>query len=530
MAFVDQLDKGASLGRDAPCLVTDDEVLTYGEVQDLSWDVARALARSGIQPGETVAVLSENDPVASACIFGISRRGAVWCPISPHSDAEEVRRLLDHVDCAGLIFQSAFAPLLSRIASQLPALRVLVCLDAEAPALPSLESWLEAGTDAEETADPDPAPSDPVDAPNPDDIAIIAGTSGTTGTPKSVVITGRAIEAMVAAVLGGYPFDGRPTFLTMCTPTHVAAGLCLPIMTLGGRIVIMRKPDVGRFVDLVVEQRVTHTLLSSTLLGAVLRHPGLANADLSSLQCFWYGAAPMPARRLEAAITTIGPVMAQLYGQAEAPLVIATMAPRDHFDREGTIARHRLTSVGRPSPLVTVGIMDEDGTPLGVGERGEIVVRGSLVMAGYHKDPAATVASRRHGWHRTGDIGYLDDDGFLYLVDRAKDVIVSGGSNIYSAEVEQALMQHPSVLDCAVVGLPDEKWGERIVVVVQLAEAPVDDTEAAIADLLTFADDQLGGVEAPMQVEVWPELPRSTTGKVLKREVRQVLMAGVSPK
>ncbi|MEJ3652488.1 AMP-binding protein [Actinomycetes bacterium KLBMP 9759] len=522
MGFVDHLDKGASLGRDAPCLVTDDEVLTYGEVQDLSWDVAGALARSGIQPGEAVAVLSENDVLASACIFGISRRGAVWCPISTHCDADELRRLLDLVDCACLIFQSAFAPLLSRIAAQLPALRVLVCLDAEAPSLPSLESWLEPDPDD----DGGTSGEDRVDAPGPDDIAIIAGTSGTTGTPKSVVITGRAVEAMVAGVLVGYPFDGRPTFLAMSALTHAAAGLCLPIMALGGRIVVMQKPDIGRFVDLVVEQRVTHTFLPATLVGAVLRHPGAAVADLSSLQCFWYCGGTMPARVLEEAITTIGPVMAQLYGQAEAPLVIATMAPRDHVDRDGTIARRRLTSAGRPSPLVTVGIMDEDGTLLGPGERGEIVVRGSLVMAGYLKDPVATVEARRHGWHRTGDIGYLDDDGFLYLVDRAKDVVVSGGSSVYTAEVEHALMRHASVLDCAVVGLPDEKWGERIAVVVQLVDGSALD---AGDDVLAFVGQQLATVAAPKQVEVWPELPRSTTGRVRKGEVRDVLMAGVSP-
>ena len=200
----------------------------------------------------------------------------------------------------------------------------------------------------------------------------------------------------------------------------------------------------------------------------VLAHPALDTTDLSSLQCFWYGAAPMSATRLEEALTRIGPVMAQLFGQTEAPMMISTMAPRDHFRADGTIALERLSSAGRPTPLVTVSIMAEDGALLPRGERGEIVVRSSLVMAGYHRNPEATAQASAHGWHHTGDIGYLDDDNYLFIVDRAKDMVITGGFNVYSTEVEQALMQHPAVQDCAVVGLPDEKWGERVTAVVQL--------------------------------------------------------------
>jgi fatty-acyl-CoA synthase len=211
--------------------------------------------------------------------------------------------------------------------------------------------------------------------------------------------------------------------------------------------------------------------------------------------------------------------MAQLFGQTEAPMMISTLPPRDHFREDGTVATERLTSAGRPAPLVTVAIMGEDGSVRPRGERGEIVVRSSLVMAGYYRDPGATAAASAHGWHHTGDIGYLDEDGYLYIVDRAKDMVITGGFNVYSAEVEQALMAHEAVRDCAVIGLPDEKWGERVTAVVQLQPGAAADG----AELIAFVKERLGSVKAPKQIELWPDLPRSTVGKVLKTEIRSTL-------
>jgi fatty-acyl-CoA synthase len=206
-------------------------------------------------------------------------------------------------------------------------------------------------------------------------------------------------------------------------------------------------------------------------------------------------------------------------------MMISTMAPADHLRADGTLATERFASAGRPAPLVTVAIMDGDGTLLPRGERGEIVVRSSLVMAGYYRDPAATAEAGRHGWHHTGDIGYLDDDNYLFIVDRAKDMIITGGFNVYSVEVEQALMQHAAVQDCAVVGLPDDKWGERVTAVVQ----PYPGRNVTAADLRAFVKDQLGSVKAPKQVEIWPDLPRSKVGKILKGEVKARLLGEAAP-
>lgn len=508
MSLADYLDKGASLGRDAPCLVAGDRTMSYGEVQELSWSVARALAGSGVRVGDKVGILSANDAVAFACVFGIARRGAVWCPINPRNEADENRQLLDLFDCTCLLFQAKFAPLVAQIADRLPTLRMLVCLDAEIEGAPSLQRWLV----ERETKIICPVP--------PGDVAMIVGTGGTTGLPKGVELTGRNIETMSALTLMGYPFDGRPVYLALAPLTHAAGVLCFPIMALGGRIIVMAQPDIGEFLRLIERHRVTHTFLPPTLIYMLLRHDDLATTDLGSLQCLWYGAAPMSAARLEEAITVIGPVLGQLFGQSEAPMMISMLPPADHLNPDGTIATHRLSSAGKPAPLVTVGIMDASGALLGNGERGEIVVRSSLVMAGYYKNPTATAEASRFGWHHTGDIGYLDDDGYLFIVDRAKDMIITGGFNVYSAEVEQAMMQHPAVLDCAVIGLPDEKWGERVTAVVQLR----DGESVAAAELVTFVRARVGGVKAPKQVEIWPDLPRSKVGKVLKVEVRGALL------
>jgi fatty-acyl-CoA synthase len=501
MSLTFYLDKGASLDPEAPCLTLDESSLSYGEVVELSHAVARALRRSGVQPGDKVGILSANDPTAFSCVFGIARSGAVWCPINPRNAAAENAELLDLFDCTALIHQPAFDELVGSIAPTLPKLKTVVRLGEE------FDAWLAA------------AASDPsAEAPQPDDMVALVGTGGTTGRPKGVMLTDRNLEAMSAITLMSYPFEGRPVYLAQAPLTHAAGVLCFPIMARGGEVVIMAKPDVGRFLELIEQHRVTHTFLPPTLIYMILGHATLDARDLSSLQCFWYGAAPMSAARLAEALERIGP-MAQLFGQSEAPMMISTMSPAEHRLPDGSIATARLSSAGRPSPLVTVAILDPEGHPVPQGERGEICVRGSLVMAGYYRNPAATAEAGAHGWHHTGDIGFLDPDGFLYIVDRAKDMVITGGFNVYSAEVEQALMAHDGVRDCAVIGLPDDKWGERVVAVVQ----PQPSAAVDVPQLIAFVKERIGSVKAPKEIHVWDDLPRSTIGKVLKTEIRVTL-------
>ena len=508
MRLCDYLDKGASLGGDAPCLTIGDVTSTYAEVRDHSLIIAGALQDSGIAPGERVAVLSANDPLALTCVFGISRAGAVWCPINPRNEAAENRELLDLFGCRCLFFQEKFAPLVERIRGDLPALTTLVCLDGKVEGAVTFTDWV-----GEHGREPEPV------AVSDEDLAVLAGTGGTTGRPKGVRLTGHNIETATALTLMSYPFGDRPRYLALAPLTHSAGVLTFPIMAKGGETVIMPAPDLGEFLALIERHRITHAFLPPTVIYGLLDHPVLDSTDLTSLRCLWYGAAPMAPARLAEALRRIGPVMGQLFGQTEAPNMIATLAPADHFLPDGSVATTRLSSAGRPTPLTLVAIMDGKGTLLPPGQRGEIVVRGPLVMAGYHDNPDATAEVSRHGWHHTGDIGYLDDEQFLYIVDRAKDMIITGGFNVYSAEVEQALHAHPAVQESAVIGLPDDKWGERVTAVVQLRAA----RDADPAELTAFVKERLGSVKAPKQVEIWPDLPRSKVGKVLKAEIRNRL-------
>ena len=508
MQLCDYLDKGASLDPSAPCLTMKGRSLSYGDVQGLSYTVARALQRAGVAAGEKVAILSTNDPIAFACVFGVSRAGCIWCPINPRNEAAENREVLDTFDCSVLFYQHAFEPLVESIRAQLPKVKTLVCLDGPCTAGASFGDFI---------AD---LSNEPLLVPPADELVMIVGTGGTTGRPKGVMLTGRNIETFSALTLMGYPFRGRPVYLALAPLTHAAGVLCFPMMTHGGEVVIMPKPDLGEFLDNVQAHRVTHTFMPPTLIYMLLGHEKLAATDLSSMQCFWYGAAPMSAQKLEDALTRITPAMAQLFGQSEAPMMISMMPPSDHFHADGTVARERLASAGRPAPLVTVGIMDEEGKLLARGERGEIVCRSSLVMAGYYRNPEATAEVSKFGWHHTGDVGYLDKSGFLYIVDRAKDMIITGGFNVYSAEVEQALMQHPAIQDCAIVGLPDDKWGERVTAVVQLRAGQ----SLAADEIKAFVKGKLGSVKSPKQVELWLDLPRSKVGKVLKKEIRSQLL------
>ncbi|MGJ9411437.1 AMP-binding protein [Aeromicrobium sp. CF4.19] len=509
MRLVDHLDKGISVAPGAPCLTTDGVSLSYREVGELSDRIAGGLAAAGVAPGAKVAILSGNDPVAFACVFGISRAGAVWCPINPRNEADENRELLDRFDCEVLIYQDSFAALVDTIAPDLDTIHTWVCLEGPRGEHLGWEDFLAAAPDGPR-----------VDRHGPDDLAMIVGTGGTTGRPKGVMLTHHNLEAMTSLTLMGYPIGDRPVYLAVAPLTHAAGVLCFPILVSGGEIVIMRRPDVTLMLQTVERHRVTHLFLPPTLIYMLLDAPTLGSTDLSSLRCFWYGAAPMSIARLQEAIERVGPVMAQLFGQTEAPMMISMMPPREHFEEDGSVATSRLSSAGRPAPLVTVAIMDEHGALLRPGERGEIVVRGSLVMAGYYRDPEATAAASEHGWHHTGDIGYLDEDTYLFIVDRAKDMIITGGFNVYSAEVEQALMEHDAVQDCAVIGRPDERWGERVVAVVQARPGRVADPE----ELITFVKASIGSVKAPKEVHVWEDLPRSKVGKVTKPEIKARLL------
>ena len=282
------------------------------------------------------------------------------------------------------------------------------------------------------------------------------------------------------------------------------------------------EPNPQLIAEAIEKYRVSHLFLPHTVVYMMLALPDIRERDYSSLQHFLVGAAPTSLEKLKEAIEIFGPVMTEAFGQSEAPASITAKAPWDYMNADGSINERRLASIGRPCVNNRVAILDDDGNELARGAAGEICVRGELVTPGYYKNPEATAEVRKFGWHHTGDVGVMDDEGFVTIVDRKKDMIITGGFNVFPNEVEQVLSGHAAVQDCAVIGIPDEKWGEAVKAVIQLKQGQ----QCSGDELISLCKRELGGVKAPKTVDFIDELPRSPAGKVLKTDLRKQYWQG----
>lgn len=513
MNSIDYFDRGWGLNPDSPCLIHGEtgEVHSYAKVRETTLRVANRLREHGFGIGDKAAVLSHNDPQGYSVVLSLLRGGMTWIPINPRNGLENNAQILDLFDCDVLFIQSAFADALPMIRQAAPRIREFVCIDQACAGVPSLASWL-VDASAEEFDVPHDA----------ERIFAIQPTGGTTGFPKGVMLSNRALEAIVAGFMAVAPCAQRPVFLAAAPLTHAAGMVLQHLLAQGGAAVVCPHADRAALLDAIPKFGVTHSFLPPTVIYELLAQPGVRERDYSSLCYFFYGASPMAPDKLRQALDVFGPVMAQIYGQTEAGVPNTFLSPADHY-LDGAIAPpKRLASCGRATPFSRVAIMAEDGRLLGSGEVGEIVVRGQGVMSGYYKNPEATAEARTHGWHHTGDVGYRDADGYFYIVDRMKDMVISGGFNIFSAEVERAVMTHPEVHDCAVIGVPDPKWGEALKAVVILREGSTLDAETLIAHCKSV----IGSMKAPKSIDFVNELPRSPVGKVLKRDLRERYWCG----
>ncbi|WP_280469206.1 AMP-binding protein [Nocardia cyriacigeorgica] len=508
MQVIEFFDRGVLINRDGVAFTTPDGQtrITYTEAFDLSHRIAAALRRDGCTDNTPVAVLSPNAPIVFPVILGVLRSGATWLAVNPVSGIDELADLLTLVGARVLLYAATTTDLATQLRARVTGLERTVCIDD-----PELSRWLPpAGTRV---------PLPPVD---PDAVAALFGTGGTTGRPKAVEIPHRAFETMIHGLNIHLP-ETEPVNLVAAPMTHAAGALVFPVLSRGGTNVVHNGVRAAEILQSIEHNRITRIFLPPTAIYSLLDAPELAHTDTSTLRYFIYGAAPMSASRLRRAMTAFGPVLAQFYGQVEAPMILSFLSPAEHAEAVTDRAlAHRLLSCGRPSTVATIAIVDEAGEPVDRGTTGEIVVRSTLVMRGYHANPEQTAATRRPGgWHATGDLGYLDDDGYLYLVDRKRDLIISGGFNVYPSEVEHVLWNHPAVRDCAVIGIPDPKWGERVAAVVELRP----DVEVTSDELIQLCKQRLGSVKAPKEI-IFRALPRSPVGKVLKRELRDSYWAG----
>lgn len=510
MAVPDFLERGALVNPEGTCMLKGERRHGYREVLALCHRVANRLLGAGFGAGRHAGVLCDNDPVGFTCTFGIMRAGMAYIPMDFRNSLEDNARILEFGDAEVLFFQAQFADQAAALRARLPKLELLVCLDAPLGDIPSLQQWCASA----------PAGAPPVEVPL-EATAWLQTGSGTSGDFRMAEITHRGYHAFVAFSLLWLP-DPDAVMLVAAPITHAGGGLALHVLAAGGRLILIDRPDPQAVLSAIEEHRVTKLFLPPTAIYRLMAHPGVRDFDLSSLRYLAFSAAPMSIEGIRQAIELFGPVLAQGYGQTEA-LGIAAMRPEE-FLIDGRIApESRLTACGRPAlPFCRVVVMGEDGAILPPGAHGEICVRGDQVMNGYYKNPAATAATIVDGWLHTGDVGVFDGQGYLHIVDRKKDMIITGGLNVYSAEVEQVLAAHPAVYECAVIGVPHAEWGEEVKAIVVARPG----AQVSAAELIGWCRQRLSGVKTPKSVDFVPDLPRSQRGKVLKRVLREPYWAG----
>ncbi|MFZ4519535.1 MAG: class I adenylate-forming enzyme family protein [Microthrixaceae bacterium] len=496
------VEQGAAAAGDTVALVAGDQRWTFADLADRVARLASGLA-GAVGPGERVVVVADNHPDFVALLSAVPRAGAVLAMGNTRHTPSELVQLVQACGAAAVVASEPH----------------LAALRDRAGELPTVQRWW-AIDGLDELAD---GPVEPARPSADTDVAWLIHTSGTTGRPKGAMLTHRSLWAAVLNTTAARPVAEDEVYLFPFPLFHVAAYNVLQHHLYRRPVVLLPRFDADQLLAAVADEAVTSMSLAPTMLAMLLDHPGGPSA-LAGVRRISYGAAPMPLdllRRTLAALPAVG--LAQGYGMTELSGNAVFLGPEEH--RAAAADRpDLLTAAGRPGPLVALRTVDDDGTDVPPGTPGEIVVRGDQVCAGYWEDPAATAASHLVGadgsvWLRTGDVGRIDADGYLHVVDRTKDLIITGGENVASREVEDVVSEHPAVAAVAAVGVPDERWGERVCVAVVWSDGDGVDHE----ELIAWTEGRLAGFKRPRLVVALDELPVNASGKVEKRRVRDLV-------
>jgi long-chain acyl-CoA synthetase len=502
---------GSALKRPAhPALVTADGQYTYAELSRRVRTLASAVA-TVTEPGDRVAILADNCVEYFDCLYGVPEARAILTLVNQRLTPFEVEVILADAEPRVLIVGADHVDRLGDVTARVPSLeRVVVLGKADVPAgTTSYDQFLALG---EPGGEPAPMPSDPGrDA----ETAWLIYTSGTTGAPKGAMLTHRnLVAAMLTVMLEWQPrHDDRQLFsFPLC---HVAAVMTLQYHLRQATVYLTAGFDPGTFLAMISEHRITHTGLAPTMLNMVLAHPAIGTTDVSSLRLIAYGASSMPPDLLRRSMERFDVDFSQGFGQTELSGNVLVLGPEEHR-RAAAGEPHLLAAVGRPECLAAVRLVDDALADVPVGTIGEIVVRGDQVMKGYWGNAEATAQVLAGGWLRTGDLARMDEEGLFYIVDRKKDMVVTGGENVYPREVENAISTLPGVSEVAVFGVPDEQWGERVTAaVVARAGAEID-----AAAVIAHCRERLAGFKVPKDVRMVADLPKNASMKVLKRVLR----------
>jgi fatty-acyl-CoA synthase len=504
--------------RDKPVLFLGDTTLTGGQLADRISQYIQAFEALGAGTGAAVGLLSLNRPEVLMIIGAGQTQGYRRTALHPLGSLDDHAYVLSDAGITSLIIDPVpmFVERALGLLEKVSSLKQILTIGPVPSELADVAVDLDA-----EGAKYSPQPLAAADLP-PDHIGGLTYTGGTTGKPKGVIGTAQSISTMTTIQLAEWEWPEHPKFL-MCTPlSHAGAAFFMPTIVKGGEMVVLSKFDPAEVLRVIEEQRITATMLVPSMIYALMDHPDSHIRDLSRLETVYYGASAMNPVRLAEAIRRFGPIFAQYYGQSEAPMVITYLAKGDHDEK-------RLTSCGRPTLFCRTALLGEDGNPVPQGEVGEICVSGPLLSGGYWNLPDETSRTFHDGWMHTGDLAREDEDGFWYIVDRTKDMIVTGGFNVFPREVEDVVAAHPSVAQVCVIGTPDEKWGEAVTAVVVL-RPDADPSDEAVskmtAEIQAAVKERKGSVQSPKQVIVVDSLPVTALGKPDKKSVRAQFWEG----
>jgi fatty-acyl-CoA synthase len=497
-------------GGDRVAFVSGGQRVSYRQMGQALSQLTQALQARGLQHGDTIATLSVNRPEAffvSAAGYLLGLR-VLW--MNPMSSADDHRYQLEDASVKLLVVDPEhFGVRALSIAAQLP----------HPPLLMGLGTWGDRPNLLSEMAAYSALAL--VSHSRSGDDCVLVYTGGTTGQPKGVLHSHRVQVTMVMMEMADFDWPAETRFLAMTPITHAAGALIMPVLMRSGTVVMHAGFDVKTFCALVQQHRVTCAFMVPTMIYVLLDSPVRQDHDLSSLETIMYGAAPMSAARLREGIAELGSIFMQLYGQSEAPMAMTVLHKHEHDPIHNP---HRLSSCGTPVTGIQLKLLDDGGREVPPGEVGEIAVRGPLVMQGYLNKPEETARAMRHGWLYTGDLARSDADGYLYIVDRSKDMIISGGFNVFPREVEDVLSAHPAVAAAAVVGVPHEKWGEAVHAVVVWRPSQ----RAEWGDLAELVRAKKGAIHVPKVFHAVDQLLTTGLGKVDKKAIRLRLQQGLS--
>jgi fatty-acyl-CoA synthase len=499
--------------KNRPIIHLGDVSLTGAEVAARISQYVQAFEALGAGTGSATALLALNRPEVLFILGAGQTQGFQRTSLHPLGSAEDQAYVINDAGITGLVVDPYFADRAVELLELCPGLKQVLTIGPVPPQL------AEVGVDLVAAAATYPVEPLTARLLPPDHVTSITYTGGTTGKPKGVVGLAGSFATMTQVQLSEWEWPEAPRFL-MCTPlSHAGAAFFVPVVIKGGTLFVLPRFDPAEVLETIERERISSLMVVPTMLYALLDHPDSRTRDLSSLETVYYGASAINPVRLAEAIERFGPIFAQYYGQSEAPMAITYFAKGDHVDEAGKPLTHRLTSCGRPSALVRTALIGPDGAPVAAGEPGEICVAGPLLSGGYWQLPEVTAETFQDGWMHTGDVAREDEDGFWYIVDRTKDMIVTGGFNVFPREVEDVIATHPAVAQVAVIGTPHEKFGEAVTaVVVPRPDAVLSDE--VVAEIQALVKERKGAVQAPKSVIEVDSIPMTALGKPDKKALR----------